>query len=198
MMTYVLEHLFIVFVTVLSATIIGIPLGVITYFHPKSRGFILTVVDIFQTIPSLALLGVVMVFFGGGKLTTIIGLTLYSLMPIVNNTYTGLSIISPSIIEAARGIGMTKMERLYKVMLPLAIPMIFSGIKISTVTAVGTAVFGTYVGGGGLGGLINRGIRIQNMSLILQGMLAIMIMALSFDGIMTYIENRLQRRYKKA
>lgn len=192
----VMGHLFIVFVTVIAATLIGVPLGICSYFYPGARKIIIPLVDIFQTIPSLALLGMIMIIFGGGKLTTIIGLTMYSLLPIVNNTYTGLSNVSPSIIEAATGIGMTKRDRLFKVMLPMSVPMIFSGIKISTVTAVGTAVFGTYVGGGGLGAVINRGIRIQNISLILSGMFAIMIMALSFDAIMTVMEKKLQSRYK--
>lgn len=190
-----LDHLFLVFVTIIMSSLIGIPLGIIAYFYPRLRKPILSFVDIMQTIPSLATLGIIMIFFGGGKVTTIIGLTFYSLLPIVNNTYIGLSSISPGIIEAARGIGMTRRDRLFRVMLDMSVPMIFSGIKISAVTAVGTAVFGTFVGGGGLGGVINRGIRIQNMDLIIQGMLAIMVMSLGLDAIMTLIENRLQSKY---
>lgn len=196
MINATLQHLFIVFFTVIFSTLIGIPLGIIAYFNKSLRKFILTSVDIMQTIPSLATLGIIMVFFGSGKITTIIGLTLYSLLAIVNSTYVGFNNIPPEIIEAAIGIGMDRKNRLFKIMLPLSVPMIFSGIKISTVTAVGTAVFGTFVGGVGLGGIINRGIRIQNMEMIIKGMLMIMIMSLGLDAIMTKIEDKLNSKYK--
>lgn len=191
-----LQHLFLVFTTVILATLIGVPLGIAAYFNRSLRKTILTAVDIMQTIPSLATLGIIMVFFGGGKLTTIVGLTLYSLLAIVNSTYVGFNNIPPEVLEAAKGIGMDRKTMLFKIMLPLSVPMIFSGIKISTVTAVGTAVFGTFVGGGGLGGVINRGIRIQNMEMIIKGMLLIMAMSLGLDAIMTKIEDKLNAKYK--
>ena len=191
-----LQHLFLVFTTVILATLIGVPLGIAAYFNRSLRKTILTAVDIMQTIPSLATLGIIMVFFGGGKLTTIVGLTLYSLLAIVNSTYVGFNNIPPEVLEAAKGIGMDIKTALFKIMLPLSVPMIFSGIKISTVTAVGTAVFGTFVGGGGLGGVINRGIRIQNMEMIIKGMLLIMVMSLGLDAIMTKIEDKLNAKYK--
>ncbi len=191
-----LQHLFLVFTTVILATLIGVPLGIAAYFNRSLRKTILTAVDIMQTIPSLATLGIIMVFFGGGKLTTIVGLTLYSLLAIVNSTYVGFNNIPPEVLEAAKGIGMDRKTALFKIMLPLSVPMIFSGIKISTVTAVGTAVFGTFVGGGGLGGVINRGIRIQNMEMIIKGMLLIMVMSLGLDAIMTKIEDKLNAKYK--
>ncbi len=191
-----LQHLFLVFTTVILATIIGVPLGIVAYFNKSLSKIVLTSVDIMQTIPSLATLGIIMVFFGSGKLTTIVGLTLYSLLAIVNSTYVGFKNIAPEVIEAAKGIGMDRKTMLFKIMLPLSVPMIFSGIKISTVTAVGTAVFGTFVGGGGLGGVINRGIRIQNMEMIIKGMLLIMAMSLGLDAIMTKIEEKLNAKYK--
>ncbi len=194
-MDKVLEHLYMVFVTIIVATIIGIPLGILAYFNPKLKKYILGIIDVIQTIPALAVLGMVMVFLGAGKTTTIVGLTFYSLLPIVNNTYVGLNTIQPSIIEAAKGIGMNKRQRLRKVMLPLAVPMIVAGIKIALVTAVGTAVFAFYVGGGGLGSVLTRGIRIQQMSFIIKGMSAIIIMALGLDKIISTIENRIQRKY---
>lgn len=191
----VLEHLYMVFVTIIVATIIGIPLGVLAYFNPKLRRVILGLIDIIQTIPALAVLGMVMVFLGAGKTTTIVGLTFYSLLPIVNNTYVGLNNITPAIVEAAKGIGMSKSQRLRKVMLPLATPMIVAGIKIALVTAVGTAVFAFYVGGGGLGSVLTKGIRIQQMSYIIKGMSAIIIMALGLDKILSMVEDRIQRKY---
>ncbi len=123
----------------------------------------------------------------------IIGLVLYSLLPIVHNTYLGLENINPGIKRAARGMGMTKMDRLFSVELPLAFPIIFTGIRIATVTSIGVAVFATSVGGGGLGSIIYQGIRTQNMKLILSGTLSLMAMAIIFDGGMALIEKRLNR-----
>ena len=108
----VLEHLYIVFMAVIVAIAIGIPLGVITYLVPKVRKVILFITDIFQTIPSLALLGMIMVIVGAGKTTVIIGLSMYSLLPIVRNTNLGLSNVDPGIKEAARGMGMSRLYQL--------------------------------------------------------------------------------------
>lgn len=191
----VLEHLLIVLASVALTIIVGVPLGVCAYFFPKVRKIVLGIVEILQTIPAMALLGVIMVFLGAGKNTVIIGLLLYSLLPVVQNTYVGLSEVDPSIKEVATGMGMTKMYRLIHVELPIAFPLIFTGIRISAVTAVGVAVFGTFVGGGGLGSVIYHGIRLQNMQLILTSTLALMAMAIIIDVVMSVIEKRLQGRF---
>ena len=190
----ILEHLYLVLVSMFATILIGLPLGVLAYMNRQMRKIILWVVDILQTIPALALLGLIMILFGAGKLTVIIGLVLYSLLPVVRNTFLGLNDIEPSIKEAAKGMGMSKFHRLFHVEIPLAFPVIFTGIRISTVTAIGVAVFATFVGGGGLGSVIYRGIHIQNMSLILFGTLSLMGMAILFDGVLAFIEKRLYRR----
>jgi len=190
----VLGHLFIVLVSVVLTIIVGVPLGVCAYFFTGVRKIILGVVEILQTIPAMALLGVIMVFLGAGKSTVILGLLLYSLLPVVQNTYVGLSEVDPAIKEVATGMGMTRIYQLIHVELPIAFPLIFTGIRISTVTAVGVAVFGAFVGGGGLGSVIYRGIRIQNMRLILTSTFALMAMAIVFDVVMAMIERRLQGR----
>ncbi len=187
----ILEHLYIVLVAVIFTILVGLPLGILAYTNKRVRGIILWGVDILQTIPALALLGIIMVLFGAGKFTVILGLLLYSLLPVVQNTYRGLNNIEPGIKEAARGMGMNWWYRLIHVELPLAFPMIFTGIRIATVTAVGVAVFATFVGGGGLGSIIYRGIHIQNMSLILFGTLSLMVMAVLFDSVMAFIEKKL-------
>ncbi|WP_040195916.1 ABC transporter permease [Candidatus Soleaferrea massiliensis] len=192
--TMVLEHLYIVLLAVVFTIAVGLPLGVLAYYFKKVRQVILWMVDILQTVPALALLGIIMVFLGAGKLTVIIGLVLYSLLPVVHNTYLGLSGVEPAIKEAARGMGMTKMYRLIHVELPIAFPMVFTGIRIATVTAVGVAVFATFVGGGGLGSVIYNGIRIQNTMQILTGTLTLVVMAVAIDFVMAYIEKRLYRR----
>ncbi|HPX92575.1 MAG: ABC transporter permease [Fastidiosipila sp.] len=194
MIKILMEHLYIVFMSVLFSVAVGLPLGVMAYLYRRARKPLLWTSELLQTVPALALLGMVMLVVGAGKLTVIIGLLLYSLLPIVHNTFLGLETIDPGIKRAARGMGMSKMDRLFSVELPLAFPMIFTGIRIATVTSVGIAVFATSVGGGGLGSIINQGIRTQNMKLIARGTLSLMAMAVIFDGAMAWIEKRLNRR----
>ena len=188
----VLEHLFIVLAASLLSMVIGLPLGVAAYINAKARPVILRVVDILQTIPSLALLGILMVFFGAGKVTVIVGITLYSLLPIVRNTQLGLQEVDPGVKEAARGMGMSRLYRLARVELPLALPTILTGVRIAVVNAIGTAVFAAFVGGGGLGGVITRSIRIQNMGLLLQGTAALVVIAAAADFLMGWFEKQLR------
>jgi len=190
----VLDHLYLVLMASLFATIIGLVLGVIVYMFKKVRPLILQIIDIIQTIPALAILGILMIFFGGNSTTVIIGLVFYSLLPIVRNTYVGLEGIDPSIKEAAKGMGMTKMQRLFMVELGLAFPMIFTGIRIAVVTSIGTAVFGAFIGGGGLGSTINRAILIQDISTLMWATASLMVMAIIFDYGMGFLEKRFKAR----
>lgn len=193
-LSLVFDHLKIVLVAVIFAITVGLPLGICAYFFAPFRRIILRLADVLQTIPSLALMGVIMTALGAGKPTVVVGLVLYSLLPIVTNTYIGLKSVSPGIKEAAIGMGMTKLYCLIRVELPIAFPVIFTGVRIATVTSIGSAVFATYVGGGGLGSLIHRGIRIQNMGMILYGTFALMAMAMVFDFGMGFIQKRLASR----
>ena len=192
----IFDHLYLVLVSLFFTVLIGLPLGILSYMKQRARAVVLWTVDILQTIPALALLGIIMVFLGAGKTTVIIGLVLYSLLPVVRNTYLGLSNIDPAVKEAADGMGMSRTYRLMHVEIPIAFPVIFTGIRIATVTAIGVAVFATFVGGGGLGSILYRGIHIQNMQLIMSGTLALMGMAVLFDGVMAFIEKRLYRHRK--
>jgi len=189
------EHLFMVFISVFLTVCAGIPLGICAYFYKPVRKIILSVVEILQTVPALALLGIIMVFFGAGKPTVIIGLLLYSLLPVVQNTYVGLSEIDPAVKEISAGMGMTRMQSLIRIELPIAFPLIFTGIRIATVTSVGVAVFGAFVGGGGLGSIIYKGIHVQNMPLILSGTVTLMVMAVGFDLIMAFAEKHIKGRF---
>ena len=155
----IFQHLFIVLAASLLSIAVGLPLGIWAYVSKMARPVILRIVDLLQTIPSLALLGIIMVFMGAGKPTVIVGLALYSLLPIVRNTCLGLDQVPEHLIEAGKGMGMTRMYRLIHVEIPIAAPIIFTGIRIATVTAIGTAVFASFVGGGGLGSVITTGIR---------------------------------------
>lgn len=191
----IMDHLFIVLLSIIFTCIVGVPLGILAYQNKVAKKIILNVVEILQTIPALALLGVIMVFLGAGKPTVIIGLLLYSLLPVVQNTYVGLSEVEPAIKEVANGMGMTPLYRLIHVELPIALPLIFTGIRIASVTAVGVAVFAAFVGGGGLGSIIYRGIHVQNMQMILSSTAVLMIMAILFDLAMAAVERYLRRRF---
>ncbi len=188
------EHCTLILTALGFIIVIGMLLGIISYLYPRLRKPILTVVDILQTIPSLATLGIIMILMGGNQKTVITGIVLYSLLPIVRNTNTGLNSVSPAVKEAAKGMGMTRAYQLFHIDLPLAFPLIFTGIRIAAVTSISVAVFGTFVGGGGLGAVIYQGIRVSSMKLILFGTAALMVMALVIDGIMGLIERRLYRR----
>ena len=154
----ILDHISIVVAALLCAIVVGVPLGILSYFYPSARKIILRVVDLLQTTPALALRGIIMVFLGAGKPTVIIGLALYSLLPIVRNTCLGLNQVPDYLVEAGKGMGMSRMQRLLRVEMPLATPILFTGIRIAAVNAVGTAVFAAFVGGGGLGNIaINYG-----------------------------------------
>src|SRR5690554_522141 len=193
-MERVLQHLYLVGMAAGFTIVIGLLLGVLTYMYRPLRPFILWTVDILQTIPVLALLGVIMLVAGASSTTVIIGIVLYSLLPVVRNTYVGLTSIDPALKEAATGMGMTKVQRLLSVEIQLAFPMIFTGIRIAIVTSIGTAVFGAVVGGGGLGSVINRAILIQDMRTLMEATLVLMAMAIVFDFGMGYIEKRLKER----
>ena len=186
------EHLFIVLSASILSVIVCAMLGILAYIFPKARGIILRIVDLLQTIPSLALLGIIMVFLNPGKLTVIIGITLYSLLPIVRNTFLGLQGVDDGVKEAARGMGMSKPYRILTVEFPLAFPTVFTGIRIAVVNAIGTAVFAAFVGGGGLGGVITQGIRISSMKMILSATGVLMIIAVVLDLLMSWFEKQMR------
>ncbi len=187
----ILEHMVIVMVATVISVVIGVILGLIAYWVRSLDAIILWVVEALQTIPSLALLALLMIFFGLGNTTIIIGLVLYALLPIVRNTYTGLMGIPAYLKEAARGMGMSKLQRLIKIELPLSFPLIFSGIKLSVVNSLSIAVMGVLIGAGGLGYPVYRGIQTRNIERIITGAVPVVIMALLFDYGMSKIEQRL-------
>ena len=191
--TLILEHLFIVLSAGMLSIALGLPLGILSYVYPRVRGIILHIVDLLQTIPSLALLGIIMVVLDPGKLTVILGITLYSLLPIVRNTCLGFQEVDPGIKEAARGMGMTKLYRILVVEFPLAFPTIFTGIRIAVVNAIGTAVFAAYVGGGGLGKVITQGIRVADLKMILAATGVLMVIAAGLDFLMAWFEKQMRK-----
>lgn len=196
----VLEHLAITAAGVGIAVLTGIPLGILISKKARFASPVLVTADIIQTVPSLSMLALLMIVFGLGDTTVVIGLCLYSLLPVIRNTYTGISAVSPSIREAARGMGMNVMQSLLKVEIPLAAPMIFSGIRIAFVTGLGTAVIGVLIGSGGLGGIIYSGIQAQDWQMILEGTVPVVLLSLLAQFLFNRLQNfsRKQRRKTNA
>lgn len=194
--TGIAEHIALVSIAIVIAVMLGVLLGVIAYWVKYLDSVILWFAEVMQTIPSLALLALLMIVFGLGDVTLIVGLVLYALLPIVRNTYTGLKAVSPHLKDAARGMGMSKMQRLFKVEIPLSFPLIFSGIKIALVNSLSVAVMGVLIGSGGLGEIIYRGIQSMDMKRILTGAIPVVIMALLFDVLMSKVEKQLVKRAK--
>lgn len=173
---------------ILLSILIGVPLGLIIYNFKNLDKPVLTVVNLIQAIPSLALLGFAVPYFGIGASTAIFMVVLYSLLPILKNTYTGLSNINRDTLEAAKGIGMTNLQILFKVQIPLALPVIMAGIRISSVSAVGLMTIAAYIGAEVLGTLVISGIHILNSAMILSGAIPACALALGMDFLMLKVE----------
>lgn len=183
-----IQHLFLVCVSLAAAIIISIPLGILAYKVKKAGQLVLGVVGIVQTIPSLALLVFMIPFFGIGTVPAIVALFLYSLLPIVRNTYSGLHDIPADIRESAEALGLSSFARLRLVEIPLAARSILSGIKTSAVINVGTATLGALIGAGGYGQPILTGIRLDDIGLILEGAIPAAVLALLVQGLFDLME----------
>jgi len=193
------QHLYLVAISTGLAIAVGLPLGILLTRRPRWRGPVLGLANVFQTIPSLALFGflIPLPFIGGiGARTGVVALVLYGLLPIVRNTYTGITGVDAAVREAGRGMGMTDRQLLLMVELPLALGVILAGVRIATVVSVGTATIAAAIGAGGLGVYIFRGVAMVNDALILAGALPAALMALAADGLLGLAERRLAGRPK--
>jgi len=191
------EHLVLVGISTGIAIAVGVPTGILLTRSPKLRGPVIGVTNVFQTIPSLALLGFILplpLIGGLGARTAIVALVLYSLLPIVRNTFVGISQVDPAVRDAATGIGMTDLQLLRIIELPLAIPFILAGVRIAVVLGVGVATIAAAIGAGGLGTFIFRGLSMVNTTVILAGAVPAAVMALVADGGLHLIERRLDWR----
>lgn len=192
---HTLEHLFLVSIAIVIAILIGIPLGILITRITSLRQPILIIANILQTIPSLALFGLLIPvpFIGGiGATPAIVALTLYSFLPIIRNTYTGITNVDPAIREAGRGMGMTDTQLLLQVEIPLAMQVILAGVRVATVIAIGIATIAAAIGAGGLGELIFRGISVVNNDLILAGAIPAAVIALIADFAIGLLEAKLK------
>jgi len=188
------EHIFIVLIAVGVAIIIGIPLGIWCARRARAGRVMLRIVDAIQTIPSLALFGflIPVPLIGGiGTRTAIVALILYSLLPIVRNTLTGIRGVDPIVLDAGVAMGLTDRQLLRQVELPLAMPVIVAGIRIATVVGIGVATIAAAIGGGGLGTLIFRGVAMVDTRLMLAGALPAAALALVADVVLSAAERKL-------
>src|SRR5690348_11508416 len=189
------DHLALVVIAMLIAIVIAVPLGMFIVQRPALRAISIGMANIFQTIPSLALFGLLIPipFLGGiGRRTAIVALVLYALLPILRNTYVGLSGIDPAVLEAAEAMGMTRAQILFRVRFPLALAVILAGIRTATIITIGVATIAAAIGAGGLGTFIFRGVALVSDSLILAGAIPAALLALLADFLLGLVERRLR------
>lgn len=190
-----LEHLWLVGVSTLFAVVIGIPLGILITRWPSFNKPVLGSANIIQTIPSLALFGFLLPapWIGArADRLAILALTLYALLPVIRNTYTGIKGVDPAVVEAGRGMGLTDSQLLLQVELPLSLSVIIAGIRVATVISVGLATIAAAIGAGGLGEYIFRGLAMVNNAVILAGAIPAAALALVADFSLGWLERKLQ------
>ena len=184
------EHVTISFAALTLGTLVAIPLGLFLTRWQKLAGVILGLTSLLQTIPSLAILALMVPLFGVGKLPAILALFIYSLLPILRNTYLGMMGVSAELKDAAKGMGMTHLQSIRFVEIPTALPTIMAGVRLSAVYVIAWATLASYIGGGGLGDLIFSGLNNYLPALIIGGTIPVTLLALSLD----YAFGRLERR----
>ena len=184
----IVEHIQISFIALIIALIIAIPLGIYLSYHKKLANIIIAINGVIQTIPSLAILALLIPIVGIGRKPAIIALILYALLPILHNTYTGITGVDPMYMVTSRALGMNKFQQLTKVQLPLAMPVIMTGVRTAAVLIIGTATLASLVGAGGLGKLILLGLDRNNNYLILLGAIPAALLAILFDFIFKQLE----------
>jgi osmoprotectant transport system permease protein len=189
-----LQHLWLVGASTVFAVLIGIPLGIAITRWPSLNKPVLGSANVIQTIPSLALFGFLLPapWIGArADRLAILALTLYALLPLIRNTYTGIKGVDPAVVEAGRGMGMTDRQLLWQVQLPLALAVIVAGVRVATVLSVGIATIAAAIGAGGLGEYIFRGLAMVNNQLILAGAIPAAVLAISADVILGWLEKKL-------
>lgn len=188
-----LEHILISLISIAIAMVIGLLIGVVISEFRKTSRIIMGLVNFIYTIPSISLLGFLIPLSGIGDTTAVIALTVYALLPMVRNTYTGITNVNPLLIEAATGMGSTRLQVLLKIKLPLAMPVILAGIRNMTVMTIALAGIASFIGAGGLGVAIYRGITTNNEAMTLAGSLLIAVLAIVMDFGIGLIEKKINQ-----
>ena len=188
------EHLQISAIAIVFATIVGVSIGILIAEKRKASSLTLGIISFLYTIPSISMLGFLIPFSGVGNATAVIALTVYALLPMVRNTHSGIMNVNPDILEAARGMGSTQMQALMRIKLPLAMPVIMSGIRSMVTMTVALAGIASFIGAGGLGVAIYRGITTNNAAMTMAGSLLIALLALAADLLLGIPERRMTKR----
>ncbi|MBL4970416.1 glycine betaine/carnitine/choline/choline sulfate ABC transporter permease OpuCB [Bacillus halotolerans] len=184
------EHLYISLIAVVLGIIVAVPLGVLLTRMKKGAGAVIGVVNIVQTLPSLAILAFFIPLLGVGKVPAIVALFFYSVLPILRNTYTGIKGVNKNLLESGKGIGMTGREQIRLVEIPLAIPIIMAGIRTSTIYLIGWATLASFIGGGGLGDYIFIGLNLYQPEYIIGGAVPVTILAIIIDYVLAVTERK--------
>ncbi|SDQ10041.1 osmoprotectant transport system permease protein [Chryseobacterium soldanellicola] len=197
LLTQVVQHLGLTFLSLFLAIIVGVPLGILIARKRELSSSVLGVAGILQTIPSIALLGFMIPAFGIGATPAIVALLIYALLPIIRNTYTGITEVNPIVIESAKAMGMNKSQLLFKVELPLAMPIIIAGIRTAAVINIGVATLASFVAAGGLGEFIFGGISLNNTNMILAGAIPAALLAVLLDQTIAVIQKSGYQLFQK-
>ncbi|WP_286120428.1 ABC transporter permease [Pediococcus pentosaceus] len=192
------QHIYISAFALALGIIVAVPLGMLLIRAPKISGFVIGLASVMQTIPALALLAMMIPIFGIGSTPAIVALFIYSLLPILRNTYLGLDSVDPALVDAAKGMGMNSFQRLWKVELQLALPVIMSGIRLSATYVIAWTALASYIGAGGLGDLIFNGLNLYRPDLILAGSIPVIILALVADLLLGKLEDKLTPRTREV
>lgn len=191
--SYVLQqffrHFLISIYGVIFASLVAIPIGFFIARRYRLSGIVISIANVIQTVPSLAMISILMIFMGLGVNTVIMAVFLYSLLPIIKNTYTGVKSVDENLVDVAKSMGMSKKQIIMKIELPLSMSIIMAGIRNALVMAVGVTAIGTFIGAGGLGDIITRGIKVSNGSaIIMAGALPTALMAVISDFLLQFVE----------
>lgn len=194
-----IRHFLISIYGVLFAAVVGIPVGIMISRRRKLANWVIRLANIIQTIPSLAMISILIIGLGLGVNVVLVTVFLYSLLPIIKNTYTGMIQVDKNILDVGKGMGMTARQRLFMVELPLSVSVIMAGIRNALVVAIGITAIGAFVGAGGLGDIIIRGTNATDgTSIILAGALPTALMAIITDWLLGILERRLDPASKKS
>lgn len=182
------EHFYISIIALLIAIVVAVPIGILLAKNKRAASIVLTTAGVLQTIPTLAVLAIMIPIFGVGKTPAIIALFVYILLPILNNTVLGVQNINPDVREAAISMGMTKFQLMKDVEMPLALPLILSGIRLSSVYVISWATLASYVGAGGLGDFVFNGLNLYNPVMIVSAAVLVTVLALIVDYVLRAVE----------
>ena len=190
-LTKSMEHLFIAAISLAFGILVAVPLGILLNKSKQAAKIVMAIASVLQTVPSFALLALMIPLFGVGKKPAIVSLFIYSLLPILRNTYLGIDGVNENLIDAAKGMGMTASQVLFKVQIPMAMPVIMGGIRLSAVYVLAWTTLAAYVGAGGLGDFIFNGLTNAIMPMVVWGTIPVTLMAIIVDLLFGILEDKL-------